>query len=167
MPPSVSSGGEHDDRSYRFLRRPRTPVVVEEKLPRRSPEDELAAIARRSEVEEAVEMDNQQGKHRAKIIVGIVAFCVVVAVIVDVACHDNVQNWLDESFDWIEENPKAGERQTQGWAVQASFTRVPRSTHGVDLLRCCGSCVAVRDSMELLVYIKCQVYSVVYVAAHR
>eukprot|EP00904_Undaria_pinnatifida_P000308 jgi/Undpi1/10278/HiC_scaffold_28.g12730.m1 len=88
----------------RFLRRPKTQCVTEEKLPRRARD----ALVSESAVDEAVEMDNMQGKHRAKLILGVVVVAVVISAIVDLSCHENIRSWLQESFDWIESNPKAG-----------------------------------------------------------
>lgn len=86
-------------------------VVTEEPLPRRHRREhdmvELSAV--RDEVDEAVETDKRRGRVRLKRIVVFVIVAVVVATIVDVACHDNVRMWLGASFDWIEDNPNAGE----------------------------------------------------------
>lgn len=91
-------------------------VVTEEKYPRRRGKEELEAIAI-ADVKEAIEIDNQRWRLRAKIIFGVLLVGVVTAAIVDLVCHDNVQNWLDLCFDWIEENPEAGERMG-GYVVQ-------------------------------------------------
>lgn len=85
-------------------------VVTEEPLPRRHREhDMVERSAMRDEVDEAVEVDDRRGRVRLKRILMFVVVAVVVATIVDVACHDNVRTWLNVSFDWIEENPRAGE----------------------------------------------------------
>lgn len=117
MPPSVAPQQEEarggHGRHTRFPRRPRSHVITEEQLPRRAPEDELAALGRErilSDIDDAVEKDGQKGKTRAKWIFGGVAFAVVVAAIVDLSCHDNIRGWLGDAFDWIEDNPEAGEK---------------------------------------------------------
>ncbi|CAM9491348.1 unnamed protein product [Pylaiella littoralis] len=85
-------------------------VVTEEPLPRchRREHDMVELSAVRDEVDEAVETDKRRGRVRLKRIVVFVIVAVVVATIVDVACHDNVRMWLGASFDWIEDNPNAG-----------------------------------------------------------
>lgn len=108
--PEQARGGH--GRHTRFPRTPRSHTIKEDELPRRSPEDEHATVGRErilSDVDNAVEKDRQRGKTRAKWTVGMVALTVVVAVIVDLACHDNVRGWLEDAFTWIEDNPEAGE----------------------------------------------------------
>lgn len=97
-------------RHRRFLRSPTTLAVVEDKLPRRG-YHEGALTRSQADVDEAVEMDNRQGKYRAKKIVAFMVVAIVVTAIVDLSCHDNIRNWLERSFDWIEENPEAGEQE--------------------------------------------------------
>lgn len=87
----------------------RCTAVKELKLPRRIPDDELAAMNSRTDVEEAVEVDLQRRKNRVKTIIALVIVCIVIAVIVDLSAHNNVRNWLDGAMDWIEDNPKSGE----------------------------------------------------------
>lgn len=110
---SVGSGdqeqAERRSRQSLFWWRCRCTAVKEEKLPRRSPEDELAAMNSRTEVEEAVEVDLQRRKNRVKTIIALVIVCIVIAVIVDLSAHNNVKNWLEGAMDWIEDNPKSGE----------------------------------------------------------
>lgn len=119
----------------RFLRRPKTQCVTEEKLPRRARD----ALVSESAVDEAVEMDNMQGKHRAKLILGVVVVAVVISAIVDLSCHENIRSWLQESFDWIESNPKAGENTQRN--EQRSITRPQQVSFGVDCARC-SRCIA-------------------------
>lgn len=119
MPPSVAPQQEEVDGGHgghtRFQRRPRSHVIKEEQLPRRAPDDELAALGRQrilSNVDDAVEKDRQSGKTRAKWILGVVIVAVVVAAIVDLSCHENIRGWLEGAFNWIEDNPEAGEKST-------------------------------------------------------
>ena len=98
-----------DQRGHRRFRRPKPQEVKEEKLPHRAKDDAIATLVCESDVDEAVEMDNRQGKHRAKLILGCVVVAVVISAIVDLACHENIRSWLQVSFDWIEENPKSGD----------------------------------------------------------
>lgn len=106
--------GDDDQRRHRrFLRKPKPHSVTEEKLPRRAQEDVVVAtLVSESDVDEAVEMDNRQGKHRMKLILGFVVVAVVISAVVDLSCHENIRSWLQASFDWIEENPRAGEHAT-------------------------------------------------------
>lgn len=92
-----------------------TPTEVkEETLPRRHYEhDPIEREAMYEELGEAVEMDKERSRKRLKGTLMFVVVAVIVAAIVDIACHDNVRMWLQASFDWIEENPKAGERVQQ------------------------------------------------------
>ena len=101
--------GDDQRRHRRFPRRPKPQIVMEETLPRRGKEDAIATLIRESDVDEAVEMDHRQGKHRLKMILGFVVVAVVISAIIDLACHENIRTWLQVSFDWIEENPEAGE----------------------------------------------------------
>lgn len=80
----------------------------EESGPRRH-HDTLARSEMYEEVNEAVEMDKQRFSRRVRRTLAFAVLVLVVAAIVDLACHDNVRNWLETSFDWIEANPEAGE----------------------------------------------------------
>ncbi|CAN0123763.1 unnamed protein product [Ectocarpus sp. 13 AM-2016] len=87
-----------------------TPVVKEGPLPRQHREYAIAErAAMDEEVRQAVEKDNERVNQRIKRIMMFVVVALVVSAIVDIACHDNVRTWLETSFDWIEDNPKAGE----------------------------------------------------------
>lgn len=103
--------GDGDDqrRHRRFPRQPKPQSVTEETLPRRGEKDAIAKLMTESDVDEAVEMDHRQGTHRLKMILGFVVVAVVISAIIDLACHENIRTWLQVSFDWIEENPEAGE----------------------------------------------------------
>lgn len=108
---AVTPGHDHDDGGYglNVLKRLRTPTKVRESShPRRTAEENFADMAKESDVDQAIELAVQRWKRRAKITFVVVAVCLVVAAIVDLACHDNVRGWLEDSFDWIEENPEAG-----------------------------------------------------------
>lgn len=81
----------------------------EEQGPRRN-EDDLSVSTRISnEVDSAVESDVRRVKFRAKVMVAVLVLGLLVATIVDLACHDNVRNFLGETFEWIECNPRSGE----------------------------------------------------------
>lgn len=87
-----------------------TPVVKEGPLPRQHREHATAErVAMDEEVGQAVEKDDEGVRRRMKRILMFVVVALVVSAIVDIACHDNVRTWLETSFDWIEDNPKAGE----------------------------------------------------------
>lgn len=78
----------------------------EEPGPRRYTDNGMTLSAR---LTDAVERDSEQGKCRAKVIVAVVVLGLLAATITDLACHDNVRNFLSDTFDWIEENPESGE----------------------------------------------------------
>ncbi|CAB1100456.1 unnamed protein product [Ectocarpus sp. CCAP 1310/34] len=86
-----------------------TPVVKEGPLPRQHREYATAErAAMDEEVGQAVEKDNERVNQRIKRIMMFLVVALVVSAIVDIACHDNVRTWLETSFEWIEDNPKAG-----------------------------------------------------------
>lgn len=87
-----------------------TTDVKEVTGPRRH-HDTLDRVELYDEVSEAVEMDKQRFSRRIRRTLAFVIVALVVAAIVDIACHDNVRTWLETSFDWIEANPRAGERR--------------------------------------------------------
>lgn len=100
--------GNNQRRHRRFPRGKQPPIVIEDKSPRRRQEKAIETLVRESDVDEAVEMDHMQGKHRLKMILGFVVVAVVISAIIDLACHENIRTWLQVSFNWIEKNPKAG-----------------------------------------------------------
>lgn len=108
---TISNESKKRRRGGWCLSKPRVPSPEEQELPRRNAEDERAAMDSVYEnVDVAVEEDGKRTKCRAKVIVAVMVVGLLTATIVDFACHDNVRNWLEASFDWIEENPTAGER---------------------------------------------------------
>lgn len=100
-----------------------TPTNVKEEEGPRRHHDTLERSEMYAEVNEAVEMDKQRFARRVRRTLAFTALVLVTAAIVDIACHDNVRNWLETSFDWIEANPKSGESERE-W----SKTSVPTTT---------------------------------------
>lgn len=75
--------------------------------------------------------DNEKGgRCWTKFIMALLILGVVTATIVDLACHDNVRSWLEDCFQWIEDNPKGGESHFITFSVLDFYMyciRVPRS----------------------------------------
>lgn len=102
-------------------------VVMEDSMPHRRREHDMAERSvMRDEVDQAVEIDKRRGRVRFQRILMFVVVAIVIATIVDISCHDNVRTWLETSFDWIEENPKAGELFVVGTYDTYSYIRLQR-----------------------------------------
>lgn len=81
---------------------------VEDKLPH-SRGVGRSVVAADENLDEAVRDDEAKEKSRTRIFLVILVLGLVTATIVDLACHNNVRSWLESCFEWIEDNPKAGE----------------------------------------------------------
>ena len=104
-----------------------TPTNVKEEEGPRRHHDTLERSEMYAEVNEAVEMDKQRFARRVRRTLAFTALVLVTAAIVDIACHDNVRNWLETSFDWIEANPKSGESERE-WSKTSVFPTTTTTT---------------------------------------
>lgn len=103
---SVGEGGRKRQRSWFPSRK--MPLPEKGELPRRHLVHGTPTSARPC-VDEVLSEEDKRARWWTKITLIVLVLGLVVATIVDLACHDNVRSWLDECFDWIEGNPKAGE----------------------------------------------------------
>lgn len=96
--------------STSIVRAKRAAPPREEPGARRFADNGLTLSAR---LTDAVERDSEQGKCRAKAITVVLILGLLAATITDLACHDNVRNFLRDVFEWIEENPESGEMRSR------------------------------------------------------